>query len=472
MGKAAIYTRISRDPTGEKAGVTRQEEDCRAKAAELGHDVVAVYSDNDTSAYSSTPRPGYKALLKAIEDGQVDVVLVWHTDRLYRRTTDLEGYIAVCQPRSVPTIACMAGPLDLATPSGRMVARQLAAVAQYESEQKGERQKRANLQRALQGRHFGTRRCFGYEPDGLTIRETEAEAIRRAYQTILDGGSLAGIARAWNAQGLVTPQAGNPWTGSIVGLTLRTTRLAGIRSYQRQVLTDADGNPVRGEWPPVVDLDTWQAVQAILNNPERKWPAQSRGLLSGVARCAVCDAVIHSGGTRNGRRRYRCSSKGGHAYREAAPIDDFVTRIVLQYLAQPHVLDQLAPSGQQADTAAIREQMAQVNQRRDGLVQAFTDGDITLQQLKSGQQRLAGQLEALEAQLPALGSPALAKLQQATDPALVWEDLDEDERRNVIDALLVVKIRPARTKEATYLDWRQRILNPDSLELQWKTPRM
>jgi site-specific DNA recombinase len=50
----------------------------------------------------------------------VDAVVVWHTDRLYRRITELEQYIRVCERQSVSTQTVQAGPLDLATPSGRL----------------------------------------------------------------------------------------------------------------------------------------------------------------------------------------------------------------------------------------------------------------------------------------------------------------------------------------------------------------
>ena len=69
MTRAAIYSRISRDFTGERAGVARQEEDCRAKASALGWEVVRVFVDNDVSAYSGKRRPGYQTMLQAIEAG-------------------------------------------------------------------------------------------------------------------------------------------------------------------------------------------------------------------------------------------------------------------------------------------------------------------------------------------------------------------------------------------------------------------
>jgi DNA invertase Pin-like site-specific DNA recombinase len=62
-------------------------------------------------------------------------VLAWHTDRLHRSPKELETYIDLCEPRGVVTRTVRAGELDLATASGRMVARQLGAVARYESEQ-------------------------------------------------------------------------------------------------------------------------------------------------------------------------------------------------------------------------------------------------------------------------------------------------------------------------------------------------
>ncbi|MGH3800706.1 MAG: recombinase family protein [Pseudonocardiaceae bacterium] len=138
--RAAIYVRISRD----KVGVERQEADCRELAGRLGWTVAEVFADNDLSAYSGKRRPRYCAMLEAVRAGRVEAVLAWHTDRLHRSPVELEDYITACnESRDVPTHTVQAGPLDLSTPSGRMVARQLGAVARYESEHRSERVRRA-----------------------------------------------------------------------------------------------------------------------------------------------------------------------------------------------------------------------------------------------------------------------------------------------------------------------------------------
>ncbi|MCA1835805.1 MAG: recombinase family protein, partial [Actinobacteria bacterium] len=137
---AAIYCRISRDREGAGLGVERQEQDCRELADRLGWTVTAVHTDNDVSAYSGKPRPGYKALLADLEAGRADAVLAWHTDRLHRSPTELETYIAACEVRGVPTHCVKAGVLDLSTASGRMTARITGAVARHEVEHMIERQ--------------------------------------------------------------------------------------------------------------------------------------------------------------------------------------------------------------------------------------------------------------------------------------------------------------------------------------------
>ena len=45
--RAAIYVRISEDPTGQRAGVERQLEDCQALARRQGWKVVDTFDDND-----------------------------------------------------------------------------------------------------------------------------------------------------------------------------------------------------------------------------------------------------------------------------------------------------------------------------------------------------------------------------------------------------------------------------------------
>jgi Resolvase, N terminal domain len=93
--RAAVYTRISQDATGQRAGVTRQLEDCEALADRLGWEVTHRYGDNDLSAYAGDTRPGFEAMLKALADSEFGAVICWHPDRLVRSMGDLQRLSAI-----------------------------------------------------------------------------------------------------------------------------------------------------------------------------------------------------------------------------------------------------------------------------------------------------------------------------------------------------------------------------------------
>ena len=152
--RAAVYCRISMDREGAGLGVARQEQDCRARADRLGWSVAEVYVDNDVSAYSGKPRPAWNRLLADVRAGSVDAVICWHVDRLTRSPRELEDVIDLADRHGL-ALASATGDVDLATPTGRMVARMLGAAARHESEHKGERQRRQIRQAAEAGKVAG-----------------------------------------------------------------------------------------------------------------------------------------------------------------------------------------------------------------------------------------------------------------------------------------------------------------------------
>jgi len=87
--RAAIYTRLSLDKDGESTSTQDQEAECRELVERQGWTVQGVYTDNDISAYTGKVRPAYRRMLTAVADGEVDVIVSWATDRLYRRVDSL-----------------------------------------------------------------------------------------------------------------------------------------------------------------------------------------------------------------------------------------------------------------------------------------------------------------------------------------------------------------------------------------------
>lgn len=461
--QAAIYVRISEDKTGAGLGIERQEADCRALAGRLGWDVVEpIYSDNDVSAYSGKPRPGYRRLLADLRTGVADAVLCWHTDRLHRSPVELEEYIEVCQPREIPTQTVKAGPLDLATPSGRLMARQLGAYARFESEHHSDRAKRARLQAATDGRWLGGLRPFGYGADGMTLIEAEAEAIRWMAAEVQAGTSLRSIARKLNAEGTFTSQ-GRPWTSRAVAWLLRRPRNAGLSQHQGEPIGPA-------KWPAILDSDTWRGVVAVLGDPARNTTTSRarRWLLSGLALCGVCGKPVRSGGVavRGDRRVPSYTCPAGHVRRNAVELDDYVEVVVVERLSQPDAAELLAPD-QTGDVAALHAQDAGLRARLDELGRLYGDGVIDALQLASGTAAIRTQREQVTASLAAASrSGVLQGVADAPDPSTVWEGLDLSRRRAIVDVLLEVTI--LRTKRGGARRKGETSFDPASVAIEWK----
>lgn len=101
-----------------------------------------MFIDNDVSAFDGCRRNGYDALVAQVRAG-VTHIIVWHVDRLYRQPRELEDLIDLVEQHPVRIEAVRGGGFDLNTTEGRLMARQLVAIAVYESGHKSDRVKRA-----------------------------------------------------------------------------------------------------------------------------------------------------------------------------------------------------------------------------------------------------------------------------------------------------------------------------------------
>jgi len=115
--RAGVYTRISSDPSGQRAGVERQRADCEAYLAR-GWKVTEVFCDNDASAYGTKARRAYERMLGAVESGSIDAIVTWHNDRLHRSPRELKAFIDLVERSRVHLAVVTGGDYDLTTRTG------------------------------------------------------------------------------------------------------------------------------------------------------------------------------------------------------------------------------------------------------------------------------------------------------------------------------------------------------------------
>jgi site-specific DNA recombinase len=447
----AIYTRISKDRNGESLGVQRQEKACRELADKLGWTVVDVFSDNDISAFNGRRRPEFERLLQAMKDGQIDALVCWHVDRLYRSMKDLERVIDTAEAARLSIKTVNSGELDLSTSAGRMMARILGSVARQESEHAGERRKALYMQSAQAGQWGANgHRTFGYSRDGQPL-EPEATMFRQAVVDVLAGKSLRGIARDWQASGVTTTR-GTSWSSPRIRRILLNARYAGIKTHNGKEVT-------RGDWTPLISEDTHRGLVAYLRtadrNPhtsfERKW------IGSGVYVCGRCGGPMKAAW--DGRRRYQCS-QGSCVMRAGQPVDDYVTATVLERLSRKDA--HLLLDHPTVNVGELGTSRAALVAKLDELADQFADDVIDGSQLKRGTEKLRARVAKIDAQLAEATrtSPAAALLASGKQLHERWTAMTPGQQAQAIEELVVVKVLPTRRGVRTF--------DPNCVDIKWR----
>ncbi len=396
---AAIYARISSDPTGAQLGVRRQIDDCQELVERRGWLVRDVYVDDDRSAWSGKARPEYRRLLGDIESGHIDAVVVWHLDRLHRQPRELEAFFDVCDAAHLTDLASVSGQVDLASHDGRFMARILGAVAKKESDDKSRRIRRKHLELAQTGAwKGGGSRPFGYLADRVSVDPAEGPFVREAVARVLAGDSLRSVAADFNARGVCTV-GGRAWAISTLHRMLVSARISGQREHHGEIVGPA-------QWEAIISPDETARLRALLSDPARKiGRTPRRYLLAGLLRCSYCDSVLVARPNSNGRRRYICAKGPGFAgcgrlVIMAEPVEALVQEAVLYRLDTPELAAALRGEAAKDDDLARSASALDADQGQlEELATAYGEKQITFPEYLAARKPIEARIEAAKRHL-------------------------------------------------------------------------
>ncbi|MFE3455849.1 recombinase family protein [Nonomuraea sp. NPDC059194] len=471
MRRAAIYCRISQDREGAGLGVARQEADCRTLVERRGWQVAGVYPDNDVSAYSGSPRPAWRRLLEDIEAGAIDAIVCWHVDRLTRSPRELEDVIDLADRRGVE-LATVTGEIDLATPTGRLIARMLGAAARHEAEHKAERQKRQRRQNAEAGKvSGGGMRPYGYAEDRITIINEEADIIREAARRALAGESLASVCRDFEKRDIRTP-SGRHWLPTTLRRMLAAARISGRREHIPRSSFQTT-RPLLGEivadavWPAIIDPIDSDRLRVLLNDPTRDYRRQAATgrtyLLSGILRCGRCGHRMN-GRPRSGVPRYVCpnvpgSGACGGIATNAARTDQHARDMLLTALDSPTMAERLHQDS--GDDNNLADLVRADEEQLEELAQAWAAREISRKEWMAARTPIDARLDKNRAQLANLSrsSPLLPFIGTIEEMLARWEEMNVSQQRAIITATIrTITVAPA--------DPRRR-WDPDRFTFDW-----
>lgn len=473
--RAAIYTRVSTVVGGSTRSVTEQEADCQECARREHWEVVKAFCDNDRSAsrYAKKERPAYRQLQEYIAQGLCDVLVTWENSRAQR---DLEDYVRLrelCRKYSV--LWCYSGRIfDLSRTDDRLTTGLDALLSERESDVTRDRILRAMRANAGQGRPHG-KLLYGYarEYDSRTgalvrqvVREDQAEIIREAARRVLSGESCNAIAKELNNRG-VPPARSGRWDLTRVRRMVTNPSYAAKRIYKGEVVGE-------GNWPAILDESTLHQCCARMSDPSRKTTNEHsvKYLLSGIARCGVCDSTLKVMPQRGGYKSYTC--RNFCVARKLTWLDELVQALILKRLSQPDAL--LLFSEQDGNAAGVLEKIAEKRARLDEFYDSAANGEITPSALGRIEGQLLSAISGLEASLRRFDVPTVL-YDLAKAPPTVWEKLTLEQKREVVRCLLSVRVHrtlaPRGTRqfdlEAIQIDWRgsdedDRVVHPSGQE--------
>jgi len=450
--RAVLYLRQSRDFTGERDAVDRQREDCQRIARERGWRIVREYVDNDRSASDrKKSRPAYNEMVADFAEGRFDAIICADLDRLTRQPRQLEDWIEAAEERGLVLVTAN-GEADLGTDAGRLFARIKASVARAEIERKGARQRKANAQRAERGKPPSGVRLTGYTTAGEVV-DDEAAVVREVFARFAAGDSLRSLA-SWLTTSGPPARHGGAWNPSTVTGMLRNPRYAGRAIYQGRVTGKL------GAWVPLVDEDTFDLVQARLDDPRRKtsrYGTDRKRLGAGLFICGTCGARVYTFSD----GRYRCPR--GCFSRSRAHVDEYVLAVVRARLAAARGIASALRTHDDDEARRLTEDARRLRGRLDRIGEDYDAGLIDGARYRTAREKVLAELADVDAARTRLLEPAAAaSTLLAADPVAAFDAAPLMVQRAVIEALVVVTLHPGQRGNKTF--------DPASVAIEWKGP--
>src|SRR5699024_3098799 len=167
----AIYIRVStEEQASEGHSIGAQRELLKAYCTRQGWTSYKFYVDEGISA-KDTNRPQLQLMLDHIKEGMIKTVLVYRLDRMTRSVLDLHKLLETFEKHDCAFVASTE-PYDTTTAVGRLFITLVAAMAQWERENTGERISMVLNEKATKGEWLAQAPFGFYKKDNKLDRKS------------------------------------------------------------------------------------------------------------------------------------------------------------------------------------------------------------------------------------------------------------------------------------------------------------
>lgn len=269
--RCAIYTRKSSDEGLDQDfnSIEAQREAGEAYVRSQAHEGWSMIPDRfDDGGFSggNMARPALARLMELIEDGQIDVIVIYKIDRLTRSLTDFARLAEIFDKYKVSFVS-VTQQFNTTNSMGRLMLNVLLSFAQFEREITGERIRDKIAASKKKGMWMGGPVPMGYAISDrrLVIEPDEARTVRAIFERYLDAGGVPSLLERLAADGIKTParlSAKGRSTGQRYFTRGHLYKLLSNPIYIGRVQHKTTTHP--GQHPAIIDKATWAAVQSQL----------------------------------------------------------------------------------------------------------------------------------------------------------------------------------------------------------------
>lgn len=405
---AVAYARYSSSGQREES-IEGQLREIHAFAEQRGFRIIKEYTDKALTGRTDR-RPDFQRMVADSAKHQFQAVICWKTDRFSRNRYDSAVYKRRLAKNGVQVFYVRESIPD--GPSGIVVEAVLEGFAEFYSASLSENVRRGNYDSALQHKTLG-KRVFGYRKsadDTFEVDPEKAPIVREIFQMYKTGSRMKDIVDQMNSRNIKTA-IGGPFNESSVSKILRNEKYVG--TYIWGDIHDEDAIP------PIVDRDTFQAVQKRLAGSKKRRREvdldRPSFLLTGKVFCGHCGAVM-VGDSAKGKTGiqywyYTCQNKKRRAcdkHREhKQPLEDFVVHQLVTFLHSDEdflqtlsqkVADSLVDGTYQAELEDLKKRQADVQRKIQNALDLLLDNpskalQARLQALEQEDEDLTAQIE-------------------------------------------------------------------------------
>ncbi len=317
LKRAVVYARVSTQrQADEELPIAGQIERCKSKAADLGAEVVHVFSDEGISGQGDN-RPAFQQAIAYCETFGVDYFVTWSTSRFARNHIDAGMYKRRLD-RAGTSIVYITTNIDRSSNEGWILESVLELFDELYSRQVATDTLRSMIKNARDGYWNGGNPPFGFSPiaDAKNSRRrrlqpdpSEAPIVQRIFDLRLQGYGTKTIATLLNREGFTN--RGKPWQKNMIRSLLQNDAVAGRIVFGRKDRKTGKQRP-RNDWiiveshEAVVPIEKWDAVQQLLNDTDGRAGGTPRSdfVFSGILRCGQCGGSMQAETARGRSKSY------------------------------------------------------------------------------------------------------------------------------------------------------------------------